>query len=112
MVRGPNAMLAAALERAQPVAVTTSELTLSFPPDAAFLKRKAEQDDYRKAAAEALRNITGQSLILRFELGEAPAATNGADHEAPDPVVSDDDLVRRIVEEFNAEELEHTDPES
>ena len=59
MVRGRNVMLAALLADARPVAVGDRELTIAFPTGAAFLKRKAEQDDYRRMTAEALRTVTG-----------------------------------------------------
>ena len=78
MVRAKNAMLAALLDGARPVAVDERELTLALPADAAFLKRKAEQDDYRRAAAEAVRNVTGTALALRYELA-APAPEGAAD---------------------------------
>jgi DNA polymerase III subunit gamma/tau len=102
VVREGNAMLAALLADARPVAVSERELTLSFPAGAAFLKRKAEQDDHRRVAAEAFRKVTGHALALRFELRD------GEDHEqeAPGaPVLSGEELVRRFVEEFDAQEL-------
>ncbi len=102
VVRGSNAMLAALLADAKPVAVTERELTLAFPPGAAFLKRKAEQDDHRRVAADALRKISGQSLALRYELltaDEAPEGPQGA------PTLSGEELVRRFLEEFDAEEI-------
>jgi DNA polymerase-3 subunit gamma/tau len=100
LVRTDNAMLAGALDAARPVAVDERSLTLAFPSGASFLKRKAEQDDYRRAAAEALKAVTGQRLALRYELrdvmqGDEPVAT----------VLSGEELVRRFVEEFDAEEL-------
>jgi DNA polymerase III subunit gamma/tau len=100
LVRTDNAMLAGALDAARPVAVDERSLTLAFPSGASFLKRKAEQDDYRRAAAEALRAVTGQRLALRYELrdvmqGEESVAT----------VLSGEELVRRFVEEFDAEEI-------
>jgi DNA polymerase III subunit gamma/tau len=108
LVRTDNAMLAGALDAARPVAVDEGSLTLAFPSGASFLKRKAEQDDYRRAAAEALKAVTGQRLALRYELrdvmqGEEPVAT----------VLSGEELVRRFVEEFDAEELldDETDPQ-
>jgi DNA polymerase-3 subunit gamma/tau len=55
IVKQTNAMLAALLTGARPVAINDRELTLAFPPDAAFLKRKAEQDDHRRVAGEAYR---------------------------------------------------------
>jgi hypothetical protein len=100
-VRGANAMLAALLADARPVAVREREVTIAFPSGAAFLKRKAEQDDHRRAAAEAFRTITGQALILRYELRE----DDDEPAQAGEQVLSGEELVRRFLEEFDAEEL-------
>jgi len=102
VVRGGNAMLAALLADARPVAISQRELTLAFPPGAAFLKRKAEQDDHRRVAADAFRNITGQSLALRYELRELDEP---ADDPPGETTLSGEELVRRFLEEFDAEEL-------
>ncbi len=102
IVKQTNAMLAALLNDARAVEINDRELTLAFPPGAAFLKRKAEQDDHRRVAGEAFRKVMGQSLILRYELREVqetPAATNG-EHG-----LSGEELVRRFLEEFDAEEI-------
>jgi DNA polymerase-3 subunit gamma/tau len=100
-VRGANAMLAALLADARPVAVREREVTIAFPSGAAFLKRKAEQDDHRRAAIEAFRTITGQALILRYELRE----DDDEPAQAGEQVLSGEELVRRFLEEFDAEEL-------
>ena len=99
LVRGENAMLAALLSDARPVAVKERELTLAFPGGAAFLKRKAEQEDYRRVAGEALKAVTGRRLALRYELRD--------DEEEPagEPVLSGEELVRRFMDEFDAEEV-------
>ena len=47
-------MLAALLADARPVSLHDRDVTVAFPAGKAFLKRKAEQDDYRRATAEAL----------------------------------------------------------
>jgi hypothetical protein len=101
LVRGENAMLAALLAGAKPVAVGERELTLAFPGDAAFLKRKAEQDEHRRAAGEALRSVTGHKLTLRYELRDEPEEPSGGGEQA----LSGEELVRRFMEEFDAEEL-------
>ena len=92
-------MLAALLSDARPVAIKELELTLAFPGGAAFLKRKAEQEDYRRVAGEALKAVTGRRLALRYELRD--------DEEEPagEPVLSGEELVRRFMEEFDAEEV-------
>jgi DNA polymerase-3 subunit gamma/tau len=106
LVRGKNLMLAALLADAKPVAVGERELTLAFPAGAAFLKRKAEQDDYRRTTAEALRAVTGHQLALRYELRD------GQEEEQPNrEVLSGEELVRRFLEEFDAEELPEHDEE-
>jgi DNA polymerase-3 subunit gamma/tau len=100
-------MLAALLADARPSAVTDGALTLAFPTGAAFLKRKAEQDDHRRVAAQELRRITGQSLALRYELRDAEEqdAAPGA------AALTGEELVQRFLEEFDAEELlEPDDP--
>jgi DNA polymerase III subunit gamma/tau len=97
-VRNENAMVAALLADAQPVAIGERHLTLAFPAGAAFLKRKAEQDEHRRLAAEALAAASGHRLTLRYELRDT------ADERA-NPVLSGEELVRRFLEEFDAEEI-------
>jgi DNA polymerase-3 subunit gamma/tau len=100
VVRQENQMLAALLAESQPVALTDKGVTIAFPAGKAFLKRKAEQDDYRRATAEALRSVIGTTLALRYELAEEAQAL------APDADgLSQDELVKRLVEEFDAQEV-------
>ena len=90
-----------ALEAARPVALDGEALTLAFPAGAAFFKRKAEQDDYRRATADALRSVTGASLRLSYELrDDAPVPTPTGPGD-----VAGEELVRRFMEEFDAEEI-------
>jgi hypothetical protein len=100
LVRDQNKMLSALLKDARPVAVSDRELELVFPPGAAFLKRKAEQDDHRKAAADALKAVSGRALMLRYELGDEEPP-----READVGVLTGEELVQRFLEEFDAEEL-------
>ncbi len=114
MVRGENQMLASALGGARPVTLSGDELTVEFPAGADFSKRKAEQDDHRRVAADALRRVTGRPFALRFELGEAECDATAdrqavpAGQAAGAPAASGDDLVRAFMEEFNAQELSQT----
>jgi DNA polymerase-3 subunit gamma/tau len=104
LVRGENAMLAALLSDARPVAVGDQELTLAFPGGAAFLKKKAEQEDHRRVAGEAFQAVTGQRLVLRYELRDSE------EEPAGDTVLSGEELVQRFMEEFDAEEVLEDDP--
>ncbi len=106
LVRAENVMLGALLAEAKPVAVGERELTLAFPAGAAFLKRKAEQDDYRRTTVEAVGSVIGHRLALRYELRD------GQEEQQPDgEVLSGEELVRRFMEEFDAEELPDNDEE-
>ena len=99
LVRQENQLLASVLADAQPVSLTDEDVTLAFPSDRAFYKRKAEQDDNRRTTAEALRSVIGTMLRLRYELrdeADLPAAADG---------LSQEELVKRLVEEFDAHEV-------
>ncbi|HET6865406.1 MAG TPA: DNA polymerase III subunit gamma/tau [Solirubrobacteraceae bacterium] len=105
LVRAENAMLAALLSDARPIAVRDQELTLAFPGGAAFLKKKAEQDDYRRVAGEALQAVTGQRLALRYELRDPEDEESNGEQ-----VLSGEELVQRFMEEFDAEEVFEDEP--
>ncbi len=98
-VREQNALVAALLAEARPVDASESELRLAFPAGAAFLKRKAEQDDHRRLASDVWRGVSGCPLALRYELGEDDGSGR------VEPALSGEELVRRFIEEFDAEEL-------
>ena len=91
-----NGMLGAAIGAAAPIAVEADRLTIAFPTDAAFVKKKAEAN--RDLVATAVRGLTGHSLALAFELSDeaAPAGPATLDH---------DQLIERLRAEFGAEEI-------
>jgi DNA polymerase III subunit gamma/tau len=92
-----NGMLSAALAAATPTALESDRLTIAFPADAAFVKKKAEQG--RDIVASAVRGMTGQSLALAFELSDSVAP-------APGPATLDhEQLIERLRAEFGAEEV-------
>ena len=98
-------MLAALLADARPVAATERDLTLAFPAGADFLKRKAAQDEHRRTTVEALKALSGHALALRYELSEGTIEDDGGQE------LSGEELVRRFIEEFDAEELLEEDTE-
>ena len=103
-VREGTPMLAAALEDASPVPEGEDGLTLVWPEESAFMKRKAEAPANKDALVQAIRAVTGSSLRLVYELraAGAPAPVAAA---AAKPALSDEDLVKRFMDEFDAEEL-------
>jgi hypothetical protein len=106
VVRQENQMLAALLADARPVALHDQDVTVAFPSGKAFLKRKAEQDDYRRATAEALRSVIGTPLVLRYELRDEEDLP-----ETEAAGLSHEELVKRLVEEFDAQEVLDDDEE-
>ena len=92
-----NGMLSAALSAATPTALDADRLTIAFPSDAAFVKKKAEQG--RDLVANAVRGITGQPLKLAFELSDAVTPPGGA------ATLDHDQLIERLRAEFDAEEV-------
>jgi DNA polymerase-3 subunit gamma/tau len=103
-LRSSNALLGAVVEDAKPIQLDGSRLVLGFAADAAFMRKKAEDRASRTALSEALTQVTGRSLSLDYELRE---------HEAPEEPVtlSEEELVRRLKDEFDGEELPSGDEE-
>jgi DNA polymerase III subunit gamma/tau len=95
-IRERNAMVGALLADARPTALEGERLTVCFPGDAAFSKKKAEAN--RELLGEALRGLTGRELSVVYELGGEPVAADAA-------VLSEEDLIARLREEFEAEEV-------
>jgi len=91
-----NGMLGAALGAARPVALDGDRLTVAFPADAAFVKKKAEAN--RDLVQRAVRGLTGGTYAIAYELRDG-----GPQDE---PVTLDEaELIERLRAEFAAEEV-------
>jgi DNA polymerase-3 subunit gamma/tau len=108
LVRGANAMLAALIEQARPVALDGDELTVAFPSSASFLKKKAESGTNRATVASALGDLAGGRWRLSDELREELDMREDGS-AAPR---SEQEWVARFMEEFDAEELPPDTPDS
>jgi DNA polymerase-3 subunit gamma/tau len=97
-----NGMLGAALAAARPLALEGDRLVVAFPPDAAFIKKKAEAN--RELVQRALRGLSGQAFNVAYELREA----DGGDGPA---VLGEEELIERLRAEFEAEEVFETEGE-
>jgi hypothetical protein len=97
-----NAMVAALVAEARPSALEGDRLTISFPADAGFHKKKAEAN--RDLVLGALRSLTGTALAVAFELSETT--------EAPATLtLGEEELLERLKQDFGAEEVfEDDDP--
>jgi DNA polymerase III subunit gamma/tau len=91
-----NGMLGAALGAGRPVTIEADRLTVAFPPDAAFVKKKAEAN--RELVQRALRGLTGHTLAVAYELRE-DALPAGPE------LLGEEELIERLRAEFAAEEV-------
>ena len=101
LVRGDNALLGACIEEAQPVDVKGDDLVVAFSAAMPFHKKKAETPDNRAAVSAALEDVTGRRWRVSYELQDGVGAGDG-DADAP---LTEDEWVKRFIEEFDAEEL-------
>jgi DNA polymerase-3 subunit gamma/tau len=101
LVRGDNALLGACIEEAQPVDVKGEDLVVAFSAAMPFHKKKAETPDNRAAVTAALQDVTGRRWRVSYELQDGIGAGDG-DADAPR---SEEEWVKRFIEEFDAEEL-------
>jgi DNA polymerase-3 subunit gamma/tau len=108
LVRGENALLGACIEEAQPVDVKGEDLVVAFSAAMPFHKKKAETPDNRAAVTAALHDVTGRRWRVSYELHDGI----GADGEEGDGPLSEEEWVKRFIEEFDAEELPGDDAHS
>jgi DNA polymerase-3 subunit gamma/tau len=101
--------LAATFEGARPIAFDDDGLTIGFPPDQPFNKRKAESPDRRQALIDAFTAVTGETVGPRYamlEQDEAPAAPAPPDTPVPGGEgIDEDELLDRLMSEFDAKEV-------
>jgi hypothetical protein len=80
--------------------VADGALVLAFAEAHDFSRRQAEETANRAILAHAVHQVTGQVVKLAYELDDADDAAAAA----PAPL-SGDQLVERVMAEFDAEEL-------
>ena len=101
--------LAATFDGARPIAFAGDGLTIGFPPDQPFNKRKAESPDRRQALIDAFEAVTGGPIAPHYVLLEedqAAAAAPPPDTPAPGSgEIDEDELLERLKSEFDAEEV-------
>jgi DNA polymerase-3 subunit gamma/tau len=93
---------AAMLAEAHPGALEGDVLTLEFPPGAGFHREKAEEPRSVEILAEALYEVTGRRLELRFATG----ARAEQEKREPDHPATEEEIVELMKTTFDAQELE------
>jgi DNA polymerase-3 subunit gamma/tau len=104
-LRETSPALAATFEGARPVGIDAGEkiVTVGFPAENTFNKRKAEAPEKREQMEAALESVVSEKLRPVYVVldGEAPAS-----EEAPSSEEIDHDaLVEKLKSEFDAEEV-------
>ncbi|MBS1844290.1 MAG: DNA polymerase III subunit gamma/tau [Actinobacteria bacterium] len=102
--------LAATFDGAGPIAFEGDDLTIGFPPEQPFNKRKAESPDRRQALVDAFTEVAGGPVAPQYVLLEedAPAPSAAAPPDTPAPGserIDEDELLERLKSEFDAEEV-------
>ncbi|HKN95201.1 MAG TPA: DNA polymerase III subunit gamma/tau [Thermoleophilaceae bacterium] len=100
-VREENAMVGALLADARPAELDGNCLTVAFAGGAAFSKKKAENN--RALLAKALRDLTGHSLELVYELRDGEDGHAG--YSEASSSMDEEELLERLKQEFGATEV-------
>ncbi len=100
-VREENAMVGALLADARPAELDGNCLTVAFAEGAAFSKKKAENN--RALLAKALRDLTGHSLELIYELRDGESGHAG--YSEASSSMDEEELLERLKQEFGATEV-------
>ncbi len=101
-LRETSPALAATFDGARPVGVEGEGLTVGFPAEFTFNKRKAEAPDKRELMSDAFEAVAGERLRPVYVLLDGEDAEP---REAPGEEIDHDALVERLKSEFDAEEV-------
>ncbi|HEX6228346.1 MAG TPA: DNA polymerase III subunit gamma/tau [Solirubrobacterales bacterium] len=96
--------LAATFEAARPVSLDEDGVSIGFPADSTFNKRKAEDPDRRHLVAAALEAVTGEKLRPVYVLLDGEEESAEGEGDQPDEH-DHDALVEKLKSEFDAEEV-------
>jgi DNA polymerase III subunit gamma/tau len=102
LVGAGHALCGAVIADTRPVAVDGEDLTVGFPSTAAFLKKKAEDPNNRRIVRGALRELTGTSWRVSYELRED---LDVQDDGGAVLGYSEQEWVERFKAELDAEEI-------
>lgn len=102
LIEAGNAMVGAVLANARPVEVAGEDLTVGFPANASFFKKKAEDPENRQMVADALRRLTGGRWRVSYELSEDLDPTGG---EGSARAYTEEEWIERFKSELDAEEI-------
>ncbi|MSW87779.1 MAG: DNA polymerase III subunit gamma/tau [Actinobacteria bacterium] len=99
-------VLSAILAQATPLRLVERRVTVGFPIDADFHRRKAADQRYVQSVMQALADLTGARLELEYELSEAMETTAAAQERA----LSGDEMADILLNEFGGVEVSGDKP--
>ena len=94
--------LAAVLGEGQPDGLMGNELTIKFPAGYSFQANQVARDDNRAIISEALREVTGRDLRVVTKLTTEAAAPEPEPPKQDARILSKDELLRVLKQEFDA----------
>ena len=104
-VKKRQAGLSAVLGEGRPEGLEDDNLVIRFPAGYSFQADQVTRGDNPRILAEVLREITGKSLLITTRLAAEPAA-QAADAEEDARILSKDELIRVLQQEFDAREID------
>ncbi len=104
-VKKRQASLSAVLGEGQPDSLSEGELVIKFPAGYSFQANQVARGENPRVIAEALREVTGRELRIITKLAAEPAPEPaGTDEDAR--ILSKDELIRVLKQEFDAEVID------
>src|SRR5947209_11224380 len=99
-------MVSAFLVDARVAAIDGGRVMVSFPPGAGFAKKKVEAN--RELVRDALAELVGFSPAVEYALSDEA----GTKQPEGEPLLSEEELLQRLKDDFNAREIFDDDPSS
>jgi hypothetical protein len=101
--------MAAVLGEGQPDSLQSGELVVKFPAGYSFQANQVARGDNPRVISDALREVTGRDLRVVTRLAKEPAPEPaGRDEDAR--ILSKDELLRVLKQEFDAHDLDDGPP--
>jgi hypothetical protein len=97
--------LSAVLTDGRPESLEGDELVIGFPAGNAFQADQVSRGDNPRVLSDVLREITGRNLRITTRMAAEPAP-QAADREEDARILSKDELIRVLQQEFDAREID------
>ena len=104
-VKKRQAGLSAVLGEGRPESLESDELVIKFPIGYSFQANQVARGDNPRVIAEALREVTGRELRVTTRMA-VEAAPQRADEEEDARILSKDELIRALKQEFDAQVID------